>query len=216
MIDQVLRARLAPTLDHAAGPLQRRGVAPVALTALGLVAGLAACAAAARSAWGLALGLWLLNRFLDGLDGPLARRSRSTEFGGLLDFVCDFVVYSGFVVAIAVARPSSRLACVVLLAAYLVNNVALLSFSSMTERLGLAPGDERSLRLTTGLAEGTETIVVYILFCLIPAATTAIAWGFAALVGLTAAQRVAQAWWTLGRREPPADQGRSARRHSDA
>jgi hypothetical protein len=86
---------------------------------------------------------------------------------------------------------------VVLLAAYLVNNVALLSFSSMIERLGLGLGDERTLRLTTGLAEGTETIVVYVLFCVLPGASEVIAWAFAALVAMTAVQRVAQATRTL-------------------
>jgi phosphatidylglycerophosphate synthase len=215
MIDRPIRARLAPTLDRAAGWLQARHVAPGPLTEVGLLAGLGACVAAARSAWAAALVLWLVNRALDGLDGPLARRDRATELGGLLDFVADFVVYSGFVVAVAVARPSSRLACVALLATYLVNNVALLSFSSVIERLGLKLGDERSLRLTTGLAEGAETIVVYILFCLIPWASTTIAWGFAAMVALTAVQRVAQAWWILGRGEPN-PQTRTASRHSDA
>jgi phosphatidylglycerophosphate synthase len=199
VIDQVVRPRLAPVLDRAAGFLQARGMTSGRVTAFGLAVGLAGCVAAARSAWGLALGLWLLNRVLDGLDGPLARRQRATELGGLLDFAADFVVYSGFVVAIAIARPSSRLACVVLLATYLVNNVVLLSFSSVIERLGLQLGDERSLRLTPGLAEGAETVAVYVLFCLIPAASTTIAWGFAALVGLTAIQRVVQAWWILGR-----------------
>ena len=216
MIDQALRARLAPTLDRAAHGLQAQGVAPGMLTALGLLLGLAASVSAAVSAWALALVLWLASRLADGLDGPLARRSRSTELGGLLDFVCDFVVYAGFVVGVAIARPQSRLACVVLLATYLVNNVALLSFSSVIERLGLDLGDERSLRLTTGLAEGTETIVVYVLFCLIPAASTAIAWAFAGLVALTAAQRVAQAWWTLAHHDDAAAQTRSASRHSDA
>jgi phosphatidylglycerophosphate synthase len=127
----------------------------------------------------------------------LARRRGATELGGLLDFVADFVVYSGFVVGVAIAHPAARLACVVLLAAYLVNNVALLSFSSMIERLGLGLGDERSLRLTTGLAEGTETIVVYVLFCVLPGASEMIAWAFAALVAMTAVQRVAQATRTL-------------------
>jgi phosphatidylglycerophosphate synthase len=215
MIDQPIRARLAPTLDRAAGSLQARHVPPGLLTAVGLLAGLGACVAAARSAWTAALVLWLINRLLDGLDGPLARRARASELGGLLDFVADFVVYSGFVVAVAIARPSSRLACAVLLATYLVNNVALLSFSSVIERLGLELGDERSLRLTTGLAEGTETIVVYVLFCLIPSASTTIAWAFAAMVALTAAQRVTQAWWILGRGDPR-PQTRSASRHSDA
>jgi phosphatidylglycerophosphate synthase len=178
--------------------------------------GLGACAAVATRVWGLALGLWLANRLLDGLDGPLARRAGvtqrggadqrvgATELGGLLDFEADFVVYAGFVVAVAVAHRSARLACVVLLATYLVNNVALLSFSSMVERLGLDFGDERSLRFTTGLAEGTETIVAYGLFCVLPGASRTIAWAFAAMVAVTAVQRVVAAVVALdGAPRPP-------------
>jgi len=183
---------------------------------VGLLAGAGACVAAATASWDAALVLWLGKRLLDGLDGSLARRRGATELGGLLDFVADFVVYSGFVVGVAIADPAARLACVVLLATYLVNNVALLSFSSMIERLGLSFGDERSLRLTTGLAEGTETIVVYTLFCLLPGASEAIAWAFAGLVALTAVQRVAHAVRTLPRRSVLDPQAPSASRQSDA
>ena len=193
------RARLAPALDRGAAVLDGIGVPAWALTALGLVVGVGACAAAALGRWDLALVLWLANRTLDGLDGPLARLGGASELGGMLDFVADFVVYSGFVVGVAIAEPGARLACVVLLATYLVNNVALLSFSSMVERLRLSFGDERSLRFTTGLAEGTETIVAYVLFCLFPSAAAGIAWGFAALVAVTAVQRVALAAQVLGR-----------------
>ena len=91
------------------------------------------------------------------------------------------------------------IACVVLLATYLVNNVALLSFSSLVERLKLQFGDERSLRFTGGLAEGTETIVAYVLFCVFPEAAVEIAWSFAAVVAVTAAQRVALATRVLGK-----------------
>ncbi len=158
-----------------------------------MLVGVVACICAARSWWTAALVLWLLNRLLDGLDGPLARRSEPMALGGLLDFSADFVIYSGFVVAVAIARPPAQLACVALLATYLVNNVVLLSFSSIVERLHLSLGDERSLRFTTGLAEGAETIVVYALFCLFPGSATEIAWVFTAVVALTAIQRVAQA-----------------------
>jgi len=171
--------------------------------------------AAATSSWAVALVLWLLNRLLDGLDGPLARRCGATELGGLLDFVADFVVYSGFVVGVAIAQPVARLACVVLLATYLVNNVALLAFSSVIERLGLTLGDERSLRLTTGLAEGAETIIVYVLFCVLPGSNGEIAWAFSGLVGLTAIQRVAQAVRILRPPASPPAQPRSSSRHSD-
>jgi len=216
MLDQAIRARLAPRLDRAAARLAPTGISPAALTAVGLLAGVGACVAAATASWDAALVLWLGNRLLDGLDGSLARRRGATELGGLLDFVADFVVYSGFVVVVAIADPGARLACVVLLATYLVNNVALLSFSSMIERLGLSFGDERSLRLTTGLAEGTETIVVYTLFCLLPGASEAIAWAFAGLVALTAVQRVAHAVQTLPRRSVLDPQAPSASRQSDA
>lgn len=215
MLDQALRARLGPSLDHAAGRLAARGISPGALTSAGLVAGVGACVAAATASWAAALGLWLLNRLLDGLDGPLARRDAATELGGLLDFVADFVVYAGFVVGVAIAQPNARLACVVLLATYLVNNVALLSFSSVIERRGLSLGDERSLRLLPGLAEGAETIVVYILFCLLPGSSAAIAWAFAGVVAITAAQRVLQAAWTLTARGPGSAQAGSASTHSD-
>ncbi|HET9073559.1 MAG TPA: CDP-alcohol phosphatidyltransferase family protein [Solirubrobacteraceae bacterium] len=198
MFDAALRARGGPGLDRVAGPLARAGLSPEALTAGALIVGVGACVAAGARLWGLALALWLLNRLLDGLDGPLARRRGATELGGLLDFSGDFVVYSGFVVGVAVAHPGARLACVTLLAAYLVNNVVLLGFSSMVERLGLELGDERSLRFTTGLAEGAETIVVYTLFCLLPGASTTIAWAFAGLVALTALQRVLAAVSVLG------------------
>jgi hypothetical protein len=42
-----------------------------------------------------------------------------------------------------------------------------------------------------GLAEGVETIVAYTAFCLLPGRAELIAWVFAALVAVTAVQRVA-------------------------
>ena len=193
MLDTALRARLAPSLDRAAARLDARGVRPGALTALGLAVGLGACAAAALAAWPLALGLWGLNRVLDGLDGPLARRRGPTDLGGMLDFLADFVVYGGFVLGVAVAVPGARVAVCALLVAYLLNNVALLSFASLVEKRGLAFGDERSLRLTPALTEGAETILAYVAFCVAPAHADVVAWVFCALVLVSVGQRVVQA-----------------------
>ncbi len=193
MLDTAVRARLAPLLDRVAEGLDARGVAPGAVTATALVVGVGACVAAALSLWPVALVLWLANRALDGIDGPLARRHGPSDLGGMLDFLADFVVYGGFVVGVAIAVPDARVACTALLAAYLLNNVALLSFASLVEKRRLDFGDERSLRFTAGLAEGTETILAYIAFCLFPAHAAAIAWTFTAMVLITAGQRVALA-----------------------
>ncbi len=209
MLDAQARAAVRPAVDRVAAHATGHGVTPGAITAAGLVVGVGACVAAALAAWPLALALWLLNRSLDGLDGAVARLRGPTDLGGMLDFLADFVVYGGFVVGVAIAIPDARIACVVLLAAYLLNNVALLSFASLIEKRGLDLGDERSLRFTAGLTEGTETIVAYVLICLLPTHAGTIAWAFAGMVLVTVAQRVRVAVVTLGA-QPEGRQGASA------
>jgi phosphatidylglycerophosphate synthase len=190
VIDRRIRRVLAPPLDRAGASLARAGISPVVLTATGWAFGVLGCVAVSQRWWSLALVGWLVNRALDGLDGPVARARGATELGGYLDIVADFSVYGGFVLALAVAEPRARLACVVLLVSYYVSGTAFLALSSLMERRRMAGLDERSLRFVGGLAEGAETIVVYALVCLFPAEAVGIAWGFAAAVGVTAGQRV--------------------------
>ncbi|MDX1619480.1 MAG: CDP-alcohol phosphatidyltransferase family protein [Nitriliruptorales bacterium] len=192
MLDRVARRTFVPLFDRMAQPLARRGVDPNRLTGVGFVIGLAACVAAALAAWWWALALWLLNRLVDGIDGPLARRMGVSARGGFLDIMADFAIYGGFVVGVAVGQPDARLACAALLAGYYVSGSAFLALSSLedpddTHQNG---GDGRSLRFLGGLAEGTETIIVHSLFCLFPGAVAPIAWVFAGMVALTAAYRV--------------------------
>jgi phosphatidylglycerophosphate synthase len=193
MLDTPVRRRITPLLDRAAQAPGLRALTPGAVTAAGLLVGIGACIAAALGAWAFALVLWLLNRTLDGLDGALARRRGPTDLGGMLDFVADFVVYGGFVVGVAIAVPDARVACAALLAAYLLNNVALLSFASLVEKRRLEYGDERSLRFTPALTEGTETILAYVAFCLVPSHAEVVAWVFCGLVMVSVAQRIALA-----------------------
>ena len=191
MLDTRMRAALGPALDSAGRRLARAGVSPTALTGAGWAAGAGACAATALRAWPAALVLWLANRLLDGLDGPTARASgRSSDAGGFLDIVADFSVYAGIILGLAIAVPQARLACVALLTAYYISGTAFLALSSLAERRRVRLGDDRSLRFVGGLAEGTETIAVYILLFLLPGHAVLITWAFTAVVAVTAAQRV--------------------------
>lgn len=191
MLDRIVRKVLARPLQVAGGVLSDAGVSPLALTAVGWVVGVGACVAVGYGQWTLGVVLWLLNRLLDGLDGPTARRRGATELGGFLDIVADFSVYAGFVVGVALAVPSARIAALALLTAYYVSGTAFLALSSLIERRGGSGGDERSLRFVSGLAEGTETVIVYVLFCVFPAHAQLIAWIFTAAVAVTAMQRIA-------------------------
>lgn len=198
MLDQGARRILSRPLDATASRLDRIGFTPGAVTAAGLVVGIGSCVAVALELWIVALALWLANRTLDGLDGSLARRRGATDLGGLLDFLADFAIYAGFPLGVAVSTADARLAAVALLAAYLLNNVALLSLSSLLEKRKAERGDERSLRLTPGLTEGTETIICYSIVCLIPTYAGTIFWIFGGMVMVTVAQRLAEAVRTLG------------------
>lgn len=198
MLDQRARALYAPVTDRVAVLLTRAGVRPGVVTSIALLVGIGACVSAALRDWAVALVLWLLGRVLDGLDGPVARQGAPSDLGGMLDFLADFVVYSGFIVAVAIAVPDARVACTALLAAYLLNNVALLSFAALIEKRRLDLGDERSLRFTAGLAEGTETILAYVAICLTPSHAELIAWIFTGIVLITVGQRLAFAVRTLG------------------
>lgn len=191
MFDARLRRVVAPVADAVGARLAAAHVPPLALTAAGWFAGVGACVSFGSGQWTFAAVLWLLNRALDGLDGPVARERGATDLGGFLDIVADFSVYAGFVVAVAVAVPGARVASVALLCAYYVSGTAFLALSSLLERRGGSWDDGRSLRFVGGLAEGAETIVVYLLFCVFPGRAELIAWLFTVAVAVTAAQRVA-------------------------
>ncbi|MFY9915530.1 MAG: CDP-alcohol phosphatidyltransferase family protein [Nocardioidaceae bacterium] len=206
MLDTKARRLVSPVLESLAARLSDAGVPPLAITGAGWVAGVAACVSAATGSWTPALLLWLLNRLLDGLDGPVARRRGQTDLGGFLDIVADFSIYAGFVVGVAIAVPEARLACLVLLAAYYLSGTAFLALSGLVKEDSRRWYDGRSLRFVGGLAEGTETILVYVAFCLLPAQAAVIAWSFSVVVAVTALQRIAMAVHVLRGRQTPCDQ----------
>lgn len=190
MLDAAMRRRLDAPLDRVGARLDARGVRPNALTLAGFGIGVAACVATAFELWWLGLVLWLLNRLADGLDGPLARRRGSTDFGGFLDIVCDFAIYGGLLVSIGIARPDARIACLVVFLAYYLSGSAFLAFSSLAERRRAA-GDGRSLHFPAGIAEGTETIIAMVVVLALPDRAEVLLWIWATLVGITLLQRIA-------------------------
>ena len=87
--------------------------------------------------------------------------------------------------------------------AYSVSGAALLAWSSVAERLGRGRPDERGLHFLGGIAEGTETVLVYCLLCVRPGWARSVLWTFAAAVAVTAVQRVLAAWRALSAHERP-------------
>jgi phosphatidylglycerophosphate synthase len=198
MLDEKLRRGAKPLYGPAVRALARRGVTGNTLTGVSLAIGVICLVAIALGFNVLGLVLWLLNRLLDGLDGEVARlRGETSEFGSFVDIAADFLMYGGFLVALAVQHPDARLALVVLFLAYYLNGSLFLALSGILDRLGAERSTERGLHFRRSLTEGFETIVVGVLFLVFPGHVSLVAWTFAAMVFVSSAQRTLDGWRVL-------------------
>ena len=204
MLDRHVVPRIGPILAAAARALHARGATADRVTAAGFVLGLAATTAVALGAPLVGLGLLLVSRLADGLDGELARIDGASDAGAFLDIVLDFVFYALFPVGFALADPGANaLSAAVLVASFVGTGASFLAFAAQADRLGVARVQfaHKGMYYLDGLAEGTETIAAFALMCLFPDAFPVIAWTFAAVCAVTAANRVASGYRTL--REAP-------------
>ena len=202
MLDRHLVPHLKAPLGRAARALHTRGVGADQLSVAGFAFGLGAVVALALDAPLLALALLLVNRLADGVDGELARLATPTDAGAFLDISLDFVFYALFPLGFALADPGANaLAAAVLIASFVGTGASFLAFSGQAERHGITHPDfgYKGLYYLDGLAEGSETILCFVLMCLFPGAFAAIAWAFAALCALTAINRVVSGYRTLRR-----------------
>lgn len=201
MLDGWARQRIDPALRVMARRLAAAGVSANQITVASLALGLGAAAAVALQAYWLGLALLLASRLGDGLDGAVARIAGRTDLGGYLDIVFDFAVYGALPVGFVLADPAANaVAGAVLVLSFYVNGASFLAYAVMAERRGMR-GEARgakSLFFTTGLAEATETIAVFVLFCLFPDWFAPLAYAFAALTLYTAVSRIVLAARTFG------------------
>jgi len=204
MLDSMLRPLIDPPLNSTARLLARTGITANALTVAGVLVALAAGVALALGHYGVALALILLNRLLDGLDGPLARLRGSTDFGGYLDIVCDFSFYAVIPLGFGLADGRNLLPAASLLAAFLGAGTSFLAYAIIAAKHGLTTEvqGKKSFFFQGGLCEGTETIAVFVAACLWPQWFPQLAYGYAALCVVTVLQRIASARRRFGAGTP--------------
>lgn len=195
MLDAKLRPLIDPPLNALGRALAGAGMTANAITFAGLALGLAGAAAIALGHIGWGLALILANRLLDGLDGAVARVRGPSDLGGYFDIVADFAFYVSVPVAFGILAPANTRPALVLVASFVLTGVSFLAFAVIAGKRGASTEahGRKSFFYSTGLAEGAETIAVFIAMCLFPAWFGPIAYGYAALCALTVFQRSAMA-----------------------
>jgi phosphatidylglycerophosphate synthase len=193
MLDNKANKILKPIMVRIARFLLKWHIKADTITLLGFGVGLLGILAIANGYFGLGLCFILINRIFDGLDGAIARESVTTDAGGYLDIVLDFVFYSGIVLAFIFANASQNaVAAGLLLFSFMGTGASFLAFAAMAERYQIADKSHvnKAIHYVQGITEGTETIIFFVLFCLFPQWFPVIAYIFALLCIITTITRV--------------------------
>ena len=192
MLDTQVRRLINPALDRLGLALVSSGLGANSVTVLGFLLGAAGCVAIAFQCYGAALTLLILNRLADGVDGAIARRQGATDVGGYLDIVLDLIFYSGVPFAFAVSRAELRLPAAFLIYSFIGTGGSFLAYAAIAAKRGLTTDGPRKKTIfySTGLIEGTETVVFFVLCCLLPDQFAILAWSFGSLCWATTAGRI--------------------------
>jgi phosphatidylglycerophosphate synthase len=193
MLDNRLRKTIDPWLNRMGGAIAARGVNANSVTLLAFALGMVS---ASLIVWGHylpALALMVVSRLCDGLDGAVARATKTSDFGGYLDIVLDFAFYGAIPFAFILAEPAQNgVAGALVIFSFYVNAASFLAFSAIAARRQMQQSGpvEKSLFFSVGLAEATETYLFFALACLFPHAFPLLAFMFAAIVFYTALSRL--------------------------
>jgi len=201
MLDPYVRPYCVFFLDRIAALLLNTGISAHFVTFLGFFFGILAIVCVAYQLLYQALFLLCLNRVCDGLDGAVARQKGLTDFGGILDILCDFIVYSGFVCGFAFYSASYALFSAVLLFSFVGTMVSFLGFAILAAKSNLSTlrCGPKAFYYLGGLCEGTETFLFFLIFCLFPEKFTFLALIFSMLCWMTTGARFYQMWVVFGK-----------------
>lgn len=199
MLDRFALRVLHPVLEPLARTLVRWGVGANAVTLAGFLVGLIAAFLIATSAYFAGAIAIFASRFLDGLDGAVARQTQPTDAGGFLDIALDFLFYASIPLAFAIANPTQNaLPAATLLAAFIGTGSTFLAFATLAAKRGLTNTayPNKSFFFLGGLTEGFETLVCFVCMCLWPQYFAVLAYVFSTLCACTIGMRL---WWGWSR-----------------
>ncbi len=143
----------------------------------------------------------VLGRMCDGLDGAVARLTRSqTDRGAFLDIALDFVFYASVPLAFVITDAAHNgLAGAVLLAAFITTGTSFLAYAAIAAKRGEQSTDypTKGIYYLGGLTEGSETIALFLAFCIWPQAFSPLAYVYAILCIFTTITRIWAGWITF-------------------
>ncbi len=201
MLDKAFLKFTKPFVDAVALRLSKQGVVADQLTFIGFGLGMVAAGLIILSYPMLAIVPIVLGRMCDGLDGAVARITHSqTDRGAFLDIALDFVFYASVPLAFVFTDAvHNGLAGAVLLAAFITTGTSFLAYAAIAAKRGEQSTDypTKGIYYLGGLTEGSETIALFLAFCIWPQAFSPLAYVYAILCIFTTITRIWAGWITF-------------------
>ena len=188
MLDTHARKYVQPAIEKSADVLLDRGFSADGVTKVAFVIGLSTGAFIYFDQPILALiALWI-SGYLDVVDGTMARKTKTSPWGTLLDISFDRMVEISLILALAFRYPDSMWALLLLSVSIIIAMTIFLTVGALSDKQGV-----KSFYYQAGLAERTETFILFTLMILFPAYLTAITLFFVAIQIITISQRMTEA-----------------------
>lgn len=188
MLDTHARKYVDPFIDRTASSLLKVGLTATQVTHIAFVIGVTSGIFIYLDQPILALVVLWLSGFLDAVDGSMARKSKSSAWGTLLDISYDRVVEISVIVGLAFLYPDSMWALLLLACSIIWAMTIFLTVGALTEKKGM-----KSFYYQAGLAERTEGFILFSLMILFPSYLTLLTLVFLAVELFTAFQRLSEA-----------------------
>ena len=139
------------------------------------------------------LVLWI-SGFLDAVDGTMARLTKPSLWGTVLDITFDRVVEISVIIGLAFTFPDSQMALLLLSVSIILSMTIFLTVGALSEKQGM-----KSFYYQAGLAERTEGFILFSLMIIMSPYLTVITLLFFVIELYTALQRLIEARRILNR-----------------
>lgn len=188
MLDTYGRKYLEPIINSTANNLLKMNLSANQVTGIAFFIGvLAGPLVYVDQIWLALVFLWI-SGFLDAVDGAMARLTKTSEWGTVLDITFDRLVEISAILGLALRFPNAILALLFLSVAIIVSMTVFLTVGAVSEKKGM-----KSFYYQAGLAERTEGFIFFSVMIIFDKYLIIIASLFAFIVAFTAVQRLLEA-----------------------
>jgi len=188
MLDTHARKHVQPIVDKSADFLLKRGFTANGVTKIAFAIGLSSgiFIYLDQPLWAVIV-LWI-SGYLDVVDGTMARKTKPSPWGTLLDISFDRIVEISVILGLAFRFPDAMWALLLLSTSIIIGMTVFLTVGALSDKKGV-----KSFYYQAGLAERTEGFILFTLMIVFSTYLTAITLVFIAIQLFTIYQRMAEA-----------------------